>query len=82
MTDRQKRALERKNKIVVEKFNLHSSSHSSFHFELDTTVSWNLLCKMSIQKWEEENNQKASNKVDKSIVRIVSLKDKNKKIVI
>lgn len=76
MMTRNQRAINRRDKIVVTKSDLHSFEHHSYHFELNDTQSWNLLYNISIKDWESKNNQKASLKVDKSLVRIINLRDK------
>ena len=76
MKEIEKSALARKGKITVKKVGLHSKEHTSFHFELNDTESFNLLYTMSIKQWELENGKKASTRVDKSKVRIIKLKDK------
>ena len=73
---RNQRAINRRDKIVVNKCDLHAIEHHSYHFELNDTQSWNLLYNMSLKDWESKNNQKASLNVDKSIVRIINLRDK------
>lgn len=77
MTERQKRSIERKKKMTVKRLNLHDLKHNSFHFELNTTESWNLLYTISIKKWEEETGQIAPLRVDKNKVRFINLKDKD-----
>ena len=73
---RSQRAMNRRDKIIVNKCDLHSIEHHSYHFELNDTQSWNLLYKLSLKDWESKNNKKAPSKVDKSIVKIINLKDK------
>jgi hypothetical protein len=77
MTERQKRSIERKKKMTVKRLNLHDLKHNSFHFELNTTESWNLLYTISIKKWEEETGQVAPLRVDKNKVRFINMKDKD-----
>ncbi len=76
MTEREKRAFERRKAVSVKKMSLHSREHNSFHIELNCKDAWNLLYSMSIKKWEDENKRLAPLFVDKTIVKKISLKDK------
>uniref|UniRef100_UPI00404706EB hypothetical protein n=1 Tax=Aliarcobacter sp. TaxID=2321116 RepID=UPI00404706EB len=73
---RSQRSINRRDKIIVNKCDLHSVEHHRYHFELNDTQSWNLLYKLSLKDWELQNNQKAPTKVDKNIVKIINLEDK------
>jgi len=67
-----KRAKKRKSLIKVTKTSLHSKNHNSFH-SLDLKSSWELVAKLSLEKWIEENNTIPSNRVDKTIIKIRKL---------
>lgn len=78
MTELEKRCIERRNRnIQIKKVDLHDEvEHNSFHHGLNMTDAWNLLYTMSIQKWESETGKKATHKVDKSRVKIISLHER------
>ena len=66
------RAKERRKHITFSKVNLHSNEHHSFHFDLDSKDSWELLARISQECWKEETGQLPSSRVDKSIYRFIS----------
>lgn len=76
MTKREARSAERRKKITIKKTELHSAEHHSFHFELSDTESFSLLRKMSLERWQEENGYQSNGRVDRSMVKIIHLKDK------
>ncbi len=76
MTQRELRAESRRKTVTISKVNLHSQNHHSFHLDLNCTQAWNLLCTMSVKKWQEENNKIAPLFVDKTVIRKISLKDR------
>lgn len=78
MTERQLRAQERRKTITLDKFDLHSPEHNSFHLDYNVSQAWDSLYSMSIKEWEEKTGKLASTKVDKSKFRFISLREKNK----
>lgn len=76
MTDLEKRAEARRQKVTIQKIKLHSEEHHSFHIHLNTKQSWELLAKLSKEAWIEQTGNIPSNRVDKSIYRFVSLDKK------
>lgn len=78
MTERQLRAQKRKKTMTLNKVDLHSPYHNSFHLDYSVTQAWNLLYSMSIKEWEEKTGKTASTKVNKNKIKFISLKEKNK----
>lgn len=73
------RSQERKNRITIDRVNLHDEkNHHSFHFHLSDSQSFELLAKMSQDEWETKTGLKATNSVDKSKVRWLTLDERYK----
>ncbi len=66
----------RKKIITIQKFNLHSSDHHSFHFHLDVKHSWELLARLSREAWKEQTGKEAPLRVDKSRCKFIRLEQK------
>jgi len=71
MTGLEQRSKDRRSRIVVSKVSLHSSDHHSFHPELSCEEAWELLARLSKERWREETGREASNRVDKSALKII-----------
>lgn len=67
----QERAEARKRTATVKKFDLHSKEHHSFYINLDATQAWELLAKLSKERWMEETGLMAPGAVDKSVCKII-----------
>lgn len=76
MTDLEKRAQERRQKATIQKVDLHSNRHNSFHTHLNVKQSWELLSKLSKEAWIEQTGKIPLNRVDKSVHRFISLDKK------
>ncbi len=74
MSTMQERALQRRDNITFTKVDLHSSLHNSFHTHLDAKSSWELLAKLSQERWREQTGKIAPKYVDKSIVKFITNK--------
>ncbi|MEA2091571.1 MAG: hypothetical protein U9O83_04290 [Campylobacterota bacterium] len=70
------RADARRKIITIQKFNLHSSLHHSFHLHLNLKDSWELLAKLSREAWIEKTGKEPALRVDKSICRFITLAQK------
>lgn len=72
MTERQKRREARLQTIQVNTMPLHSTNNHAFHLNLSTQESWELLMRVSKESWFIETGEKASERLDRSVMRIVS----------
>ncbi|MEA3522513.1 MAG: hypothetical protein U9R50_06035 [Campylobacterota bacterium] len=76
MSTMQERAKRRRVKATLQKVDLHSQEHHSFHTHLKPKDAWELLAKLSKEAWIEKTGAIADNRVDKSIVRFINTKQK------
>ena len=76
MSTLQQRAEARRQKATITKLNLHSEEHNSFHTHLNLEESWELLAKISKEKWIEETGEIPSSSVDKTQYKVISLSEK------
>lgn len=76
MSSMKERADARRKIVTIQKYNLYSSEHHSFHFHLGLKDSWELLARLSREAWIEKTGEEPSLRVDKSICRFISLEQK------
>jgi len=73
MSTMQERSKLRRKNITLNQVNLHSQNHNSFHINLDTKNSWELLARLSQEAWIEKTGKTSINRVDKSIYKFSKL---------
>ena len=73
MSTLEERAAARRKIATVQKIDLHSEEHNSFHIHLDVKRAWELLAKLSKERWMEETGEVAPQRVDKSICKFINL---------
>lgn len=76
MLSMQERADVRRKRITIQKYNLHSSEHHSFHLHLNLKESWGILSRLSREAWREKTGKEPILSVDKSICKFISLAQK------
>lgn len=74
--ERALRAEKRRELATINVEKLHSKTHNSFHCHLDLKDSWELLAKLSKERWIEETGEKPPLRVDKSQYRVISLEQR------
>lgn len=62
-------------RMKVKKIDLHSCENNGLHIGLTPLESWELLAKISKESWFIETGIIAPNKLDKTKVKIIKLKD-------
>lgn len=75
MTERERRSLVRNKVAVVNTVHLHSENHTSFHSVDSLSDSWNILARLSQEKYFQETGSAPLNYVDKTVVRISKRKN-------
>ena len=73
----EKMVKESRKKATVEKLDLHSKDHHSFHLDLDDKASWELLGRISKETWRLQTGVVPPFRVDKSVFKIISLHEKS-----
>lgn len=76
MSSMQERAELRRTKLTLNKVDLHSQEHHSFHTHLNTKDAWELLARLSQEAWIEKTGTIVNNRVDKSICKFISTEQK------
>lgn len=72
----EQRAKARRKIITLNKVDLHSQEHHSFHPHLSLKKSWELLTRLSKEAWIEKTGQIAPQRVDKSIYKFMNISSK------
>ena len=72
MNNFNQRSLERKKSMTINKVNLHSQEHHSFHLGVDGDTLSKLIFDMSMS----EHGTASLKRLDKTKVKIIKLKDK------
>lgn len=72
MTSFNQRSLARKKSMTINKVNLHSKKHHSFHIGVDGNILSHLVFDMSMSEYGDTHLQR----LDRTQVRRIKLKDK------
>ena len=72
INDFKQRSLERRRSITIDKVNLHSKEHHSFHLDIDGNTLSKLIFDMSMNEYGTLYLQR----LDRTKIKIIKLKDK------
>ncbi len=67
----QERARKRRKNITIATVSLHSKEHHSFHPHLSDKEAWELLAKLSQERWMEESKTTHFAPLDKTKVKVI-----------
>ncbi len=76
MTQREKRRALRLKTTQVNIHSLYSNINHAFCFNLSAKESWELLTKISKESWYLEHGTKPADRLDKNVVKIISMEER------
>ena len=61
--------------MTIQKMDLHASVHHSLHLDIDGDTASRLIYRMSMQHYRDTTGKPPPQRVDKTKVKIIDLKD-------